>query len=335
MSIKLKLSQQGNLLKGKIISDKLSPRTGGGVRGKCADFSPRSRKNLIDKLSSLDGDKIKDSGVAFLTLTYAQKYPSFKRAKLDLRNFFAKVERKTKLDLGFVWRIEPQKRGAPHFHILIFGWNKTEDGWPLTHEDFKSLWSSCVDYSCLDFSGIIPRSPIIEISFIRSFKKLMYYVSKYVAKYEKSSGGMWHTEKSRSDFESAALPQSVILVNSSNRSAFWSGCFGDLKVKLLNSELGIVKKEYNGRSWGMENKENIPFGDLDVSEYELDDGIGMIVNILSFKFRNIKPREFQGFTIHDADAKYWFDRFPDFADYKGKFDTNYTLSELHQQCKAG
>lgn len=81
-------------------------------RGKCVQFTPGSKKRMMDKI--IDIEDLPDS---FLTLTFPKDAPYSEEAKKILNVF---LEYYTRQGMTFVWKQEPQKRGAPHFHILCY-----------------------------------------------------------------------------------------------------------------------------------------------------------------------------------------------------------------------
>ena len=54
---------------------------------------------------------------SFITLTYGLHYPSDHLSKKHLDNFIKRLKRKHP-SMQYIWVIEKQQRGAPHFHIL-------------------------------------------------------------------------------------------------------------------------------------------------------------------------------------------------------------------------
>lgn len=62
----------------------------------------------------------RDCAPVFVTLTYPERFPGERQAKRDLDVFIKRLGRRFP-DVAGVWKIEPQQRGAPHFHLLI--WN--------------------------------------------------------------------------------------------------------------------------------------------------------------------------------------------------------------------
>jgi hypothetical protein len=89
----------------------------GAKRGKVSEFSKRSRKRLINTLAQVRRDRLP----CFVTLTYPAVYSGDPKVwKRHLDNFIKRLARKFPNVAG-VWKLEPQKRGAPHFHLMIWG----------------------------------------------------------------------------------------------------------------------------------------------------------------------------------------------------------------------
>jgi hypothetical protein len=111
------VSVQGGVLK-------VSPAFGSGVavgaaRGKCTGFSRASRKRMIEKILTIDLDAC-GRGL-FVTLTYPEEFPTARESKRHLKAFFMRLRRRYPVGMFFVWRLELQERGAPHYHLLVFG----------------------------------------------------------------------------------------------------------------------------------------------------------------------------------------------------------------------
>lgn len=95
-----------------------SHRGGGGPRGEITEFSRASRRRLLRKLNSIDRDNAPLP--FFVTLTYHETWPEDARGwKNQLRTLRERLLRRYGKFSAF-WRLEFQKRGAPHFHLLLF-----------------------------------------------------------------------------------------------------------------------------------------------------------------------------------------------------------------------
>lgn len=88
-------------------------RTENDIKG----FSRNSRKNMINKLAKLNLSAY--SQVFMATFTYHNDYPTTRESqKKDIDLLQKKLLAKGK-NVDYFWRIELQKRGAPHFHYLL------------------------------------------------------------------------------------------------------------------------------------------------------------------------------------------------------------------------
>ncbi len=93
---------------------------GGGLRGSISAFSPQSRRRLMRTWAALPWHELR--GVAFITLTYpgsAVHVPTDGQvAKAHLKAFRKRWERRFGTCRG-TWKLEFQRRGAPHFHLWV------------------------------------------------------------------------------------------------------------------------------------------------------------------------------------------------------------------------
>lgn len=81
-------------------------------------FSKKSRSRLLDKCR-----KMRKSGLPlpfFATLTYHQNFQDARAAKRHLNAFFQRFRRLAGAEFRYIWKLEPQKRGAAHFHLALF-----------------------------------------------------------------------------------------------------------------------------------------------------------------------------------------------------------------------
>lgn len=90
---------------------------GGGLRGRCVGFSAGSRRRLQRTFGKIK----RDAPALFVTLTYPGEFSQYwKRWKRDLRSLAKRLKRKFP-SFSALWRLEPQMRGAPHYHLLVYG----------------------------------------------------------------------------------------------------------------------------------------------------------------------------------------------------------------------
>jgi hypothetical protein len=97
----------------------MSEQVGGGKRGDIKGFSYHSRRRLMLTIGAIRRDA---ELPAFVTLTYPEKFPAPGEAKKHLDIFFKRLARGFDQH-GSIWKLEPQQRGAPHFHVLTWGAN--------------------------------------------------------------------------------------------------------------------------------------------------------------------------------------------------------------------
>ncbi len=207
---------------GELARERLLQRS---KRGAVSDFSRRSRGRLLRFVARLDPAA---SGL-FLTLTYRQNMRDHVLAKEHLD----KLLRWLKYNYqggAFLWRMEYQRRGAIHFHVLCFGVafieaQKITDYWQaLTGDDSYP-----------------------DLSEIQSRRKATYYVSKYIAKVPPATDGI-------PNFFFALAARSLRLA---------------LALGLLAANGFILvpyseKRPFVGRFWGCVNRQNLPYAPLHV-----------------------------------------------------------------------
>lgn len=100
---------------------------GGGRRGDIVGFSAAARRRLRDRLLLLPwGDYVDrdphraTANLVLVTLTYPRDFPTeFETYKSHLASFHKRLARARGEPIHAMWRLEFQKRGAPHYHILV------------------------------------------------------------------------------------------------------------------------------------------------------------------------------------------------------------------------
>jgi hypothetical protein len=91
---------------------------GGGPRGHITQFSKASKRRLQRVLASVDQGRI--SVPLFVTLTYPGEFPADPAVcNAHLRAFRERLTRRYSAAAA-IWRKEYQRRGAPHYHLLLF-----------------------------------------------------------------------------------------------------------------------------------------------------------------------------------------------------------------------
>jgi len=101
----------------------------------------------------------------FLTLTFHGK-PDAIEAKRAFKAFTMRIRRKFPEASG-IWRLEPQKRGSWHFHLILFNL-------PYWHwRQVQYAWECCTGED----------TSIVHVKLLRGGKRqAMFYVAKYLAK---------------------------------------------------------------------------------------------------------------------------------------------------------
>lgn len=153
-------------------------------RGAVSGLSRQSRGRLLRLVNSIDVDHLQRRPI-FLTLTYPRDYPAAPaRYKRDLDVLWKRIKRGWKQRdrhgrLVFVkpeqpcaiWRLEEQKRGAPHFHLIIFGINYIDRHW------ISRAWYEVVGGKDARHLRVGTR-----VEYPDYWEKAGSYVAKYIAK---------------------------------------------------------------------------------------------------------------------------------------------------------
>lgn len=149
-------------------SVKLDP-VGGGVRGRIAGFSRQSRRRLILLLAKLRADVLP----VFVTLTYPAEWPSDPAVWKRHLDTFDKRMAVRWPSSAFIWKLEAQKRGAPHYHLLVYG---------VPCGDELREWVAVNWYQVVDSGDIKHFYAGTSATEIRSYKGVISYAAKYMGK---------------------------------------------------------------------------------------------------------------------------------------------------------
>lgn len=149
--------------------------TGGGSRGCIGGFSRSSRQRLQRRMASINVAEVFPHR-SFVTLTYPGQFPACRKEwKRHLDAFFKRLFRKYNVQ-AVVWKLEPQKRWAPHYHLIVI----TDD--PLDREWTAQAWFEIVG------SGRPEHLRAgTQCDPIRSWRGVLSYASKYLGKVEERS----------------------------------------------------------------------------------------------------------------------------------------------------
>lgn len=139
-------------------------------------FTKRARFRLFASMAKIKRNL--DFQPIFITLTYHHGHEQkTKSTKSQLHHFLVQL-RNYDPTVEFIWRFEFQKRGAPHYHLIIFPGNPP---FGIDEESYgiriSNIWHGIADpnsrahaqYGC-------------KIVHIDSYRKACAYLSKYIAK---------------------------------------------------------------------------------------------------------------------------------------------------------
>jgi hypothetical protein len=129
-------------------------------------FSARSRKRMMIFLSRTHADKLP----LFITLTYPAEFPPALDTKRHLKAFIKRLKRRYP-ELGYIWKLEKQKRGAPHYHLFTWGIHRN-----LLLCHISEDWYNIVDSG--DPKHLLAGT---QVSDIIHRNGIMKYCSKYLA----------------------------------------------------------------------------------------------------------------------------------------------------------
>ena len=145
----------------------------GGARGAVVGFSRQSRARLLEWLATVD---MPAAGLpVFVTLTFpgswnvdSEKW-SPRSSKLLLEVFRKRLARLWPSS-WCLWRLEPQRRGAPHFHLLVWG------------ADISREWLSRSWWEVVGSGEATHLAAGTNLQRVRSTNGAVWYCAKYLAK---------------------------------------------------------------------------------------------------------------------------------------------------------
>lgn len=169
---RVSIEAQGRLLtvqcRGAQVDDGWFPNRRGAVTG----FSEQSRMRLLRltarlQLPQVDGFRYR---VSFMTLTTAAcLHPRIIKKRAFV--LFRKLKRAAPR-MAVIWRMEYQKRGAPHIHCILYNSPWIDRNW------LTDTWGEIVGES----------RPFTRIERVKGYRRLVSYVSKYVGKVQGEAG---------------------------------------------------------------------------------------------------------------------------------------------------
>ncbi len=178
----LTTSKNGSYTELKVTGGSSQPVQGKKVRIK--GFTKRSQKTLRRVFNQIDEEALRRFVIVFVTLTYPVVFPDPRKAKRQLKAIIRRF-RKVFGDRYGVWKMEPQERGAPHFHLVLFCQDKSEA--EMMQEWWSKTWCDRVvksgDPLHLAFhQGLLgnKNKPCCEI--VESWERVKKYITKYLGK---------------------------------------------------------------------------------------------------------------------------------------------------------
>lgn len=172
-------------------------------RGKVRNFSRQSRIRMMQKLAQINMRDMKYLPV-MCNLTYPEAYPDDPEVyKRHLDRFHMAFLREYG-PVGVVWKLEFQKRGAAHFHLLLY----FNDDTPLKFA-FRQ-WCKRTWYRIVGSEDANHLDQGAWVKVIDSPRGVQSYISKYVAKVvddvQQNVGRWWGV------WSASSLPVQVVKV---------------------------------------------------------------------------------------------------------------------------
>lgn len=169
-----------------------------GIRGKVRGFSRTSRRNLLRRMASINRTAFREyEGRVFsVTLTYPHEWPGDTEAcKGHLKALRKRLTRMYGPFSAF-WRLGIQRRGAWHFHMLLFVPPSFGPLKELRRFIASSWYQICGEAS----EGHLQAGTHVQE--VKSWRSATSYMERYVAKPERfpegvETGrvwGVWHEE---------------------------------------------------------------------------------------------------------------------------------------------
>lgn len=158
--------------------------------GDIKNFSENSRRRCQKLLAKI---KFSSYGAPiFLTTTFHNIFPNDQQDLKKLLDNFLRSCQRTKYKFHYVWRLELQKRGAPHFHFIILPLKSLDTNQSKSFKRYiKSKWLHFLKDN--SYNTFLFACKFIDIE---NKTGLRSYISKYVSKIDnqekqKSLGRIW------------------------------------------------------------------------------------------------------------------------------------------------
>ncbi|MBA7577395.1 hypothetical protein ES708_19246 [subsurface metagenome] len=153
-------------------------------RGDISEFSKKSRFRLFVSLAKISFDL--PNKPLFISCSYHYGHRLlFDDNKTHLHHFLISLRRYDP-DVQYIWRLEHQKRGAPHFHLIIFPSIPPE----FYKEKDYSIVISSLWHDIADPNSKAHKEYGCKVSKINNYRNACAYLSKYIAKLPEGRVGL-------------------------------------------------------------------------------------------------------------------------------------------------
>jgi hypothetical protein len=171
-----------------------------GIRGKIKGFSRVSRKNLLGLLASINRRAFRAfKGRAIsVGLTYPTQYPEDPKVCKGHLEALLKCLKREYGDFASIWRMGIQRRGAFHFHLLLFVPSSTGSTGSTFIGSLKEI-RRFIAHSWYEACGEISEGHLLygsHVEEIRTWREATSHAEKYLAKEEEfpedvETGRIW------------------------------------------------------------------------------------------------------------------------------------------------
>jgi len=139
-------------------------------------FSENSRRRLIQLLSRINLNHY--SRVYFVSTTFHEVYPENSEKLKNFLDKYLKSLKKSFPDLAYLWKLEIQKRGVPHFHFFFLIPNYTN---PYKASAVKKIIKFRWNHMLEDRDQWTQKYSV-DFQEVKEKKKVFSYVAKYTSK---------------------------------------------------------------------------------------------------------------------------------------------------------
>lgn len=152
-------------------------KVGGGQRQAIKGFSNNSRRRLLRLIGSI---RLDAPLPLFVTLTYPELFPTAHEAKRHLKMFHQRLNYYYP-SIGLIWKQEPQQRGAPHFHSLLYG-ATAQDLYDFVPTAWSQIAGGGDEKHIAWHYGLLGRGNKHCVEPVRHWRGVWNYAAKYLGK---------------------------------------------------------------------------------------------------------------------------------------------------------